>query len=86
LNEDGGRQGLVYIGGTTCSRGQDLSIGGLITKKNRMRQKLWDFREERSRKHERVDEARGDRQVGQAASWWGRVAPHFPLPWRFFSQ
>ena len=33
------RQRLIYIGGETCSRGQDLSIWGLVTRKNRLRRK-----------------------------------------------
>jgi hypothetical protein len=30
LNEEGGRQGSVYIGGSSCSRGQNLIPKGSV--------------------------------------------------------
>jgi len=39
-NGYGGMQGLIYIGEKTCSRGQDLSIRGLVMRKTEWPQKI----------------------------------------------
>ena len=39
MTMEAGRGSFIY-GGTTCSRGQDLSIRGLVIRKNRMHRNI----------------------------------------------
>jgi hypothetical protein len=59
-----GRWRLVYTGGTTCNRGQDLSLRVLYERRCECIEKLWDSNKEASRKHERFERSREGLTVG----------------------